>query len=550
MHAAWLLLRIGGERGTQVFDTIALGGAVVAGAAACAVAARSSSGRERAGWALLGGAMILWLSAAAAVPHYAAPGGRGPFPWAAELALLASYPLVGAAVLLLAPPARRGTHVRRVLDGLIIAGSLLFSSWALLIGDAVRAAGSGAERIVVLVSPVSDVVIASLAVWAVATAPRAARPARLLLAAGLVAFTATDGAFLWLDLHDAYAIGSPIDAGWLSGCLLVGLAALRRGPADEASEPAAAGTGWAVPYAAFMPAVGVAAFVQMSRGSLEPFLFWNALTVVLLVTARQILTLRENATLARNLDVKVQGRTAELEAVIRHLGEVQQLQDAFLANVSHELRTPVTKMIAAARMLTRFDLGLGEEAREIAAIADRSATRMAVLVEDLLIAAGLGEESPCARSPFNLAAELRGVLKDFSPSGRQVRVRTPQTLVALGDPARFRALVTHLLSNAEKFSPPGSTIQVEASSRDELVDLTVLDEGPGIPPAYREKVFDRFFQIDATSTRAHGGTGLGLYIARQLAESMGARLWVDDSPRGTALRLRLPALVADRVISA
>jgi signal transduction histidine kinase len=194
-------------------------------------------------------------------------------------------------------------------------------------------------------------------------------------------------------------------------------------------------------------------------------------------------------------------------------------------------------------MLKRLDLGLTEEALELADMADRSATRLAVLVEDLLVAAGLGDDgSSGSRSPFNVAAEVRAVLGDCRPEHHRIRTSIPQTLIALGDPARSRVVLTHLLSNAEKFSPRGSAISVDVSIADGSVDLVIGDEGPGIPRAYRQKVFERFFQIDGSATRSQGGAGLGLYVAKELAESMGGSLSIDEVPRGASLRFRLPAL--------
>lgn len=551
LYVAWLATGFGGEWATQAVSDLGLLIVSLAAAAACGVAARRERGRARRGWALLGVSALAWATGEAAWSFYELALQREvPFPSLADIGYLGAVPLAAAAMLAFpTAPRRMASRLRTLLDGLIIGGSLLFVSWATLLGPLYRAgSGSVLEQAIGLAYPAGDVVIVALVIFVAARARRGSRVPLALLGTSLVALAVADSGFAYLTLNDTYASGNLIDAGWLVGYLLIGLAALRPAP-DQAAradqERPLTRLGALVPYVAVLLAVVMGATRHVRDGALEPFLFWNTLALVVLVVSRQLLTLLENLSLARNLEEKVQARTAELERAVRQLAEAKRLQDAFVANASHELRTPVTTMVGAASTLLRPEIGLGEDARELAEMARRGAIQMSRLVEDLLLASGLAEGIRCARSSFDVAGELGAALEGFAPSGKRVEAQIPGELAAVGDAERVRVIIEHLLSNADKFAPEGTTIHLEAARRGDAIEVVVRDEGPGIPEALQEKVFERFFQVDSSRTREHGGAGLGLFIARQLAEAMGGRLTLADSGRaGAAFRLTLPAAPA------
>jgi signal transduction histidine kinase len=163
------------------------------------------------------------------------------------------------------------------------------------------------------------------------------------------------------------------------------------------------------------------------------------------------------------------------------------------------------------------------------------------LVENVLLTAGVMNKLDSDRATFDVDSELRAAIQAVGPSDKAYELHVEYPLTALGDAERFRMTVEHLLRNADKFSPPQTTVRIDGYDADGEVHVIVSDEGPGIPEAKRDAVFRRFFQVDGSSTRRHGGLGLGLFLARHLAHSMGGALVADPSPVGARLHLRLPA---------
>lgn len=518
----------------QALSYVVIAAGALAATAACAAAARRERGRARRAWALLTGAILSSVVGLAIYPYEELLLGHSPpFPSWADLSYLAAAPLAAAGVFSF-PAAPRGTsRLRTVLDGLIVGSSLLFVSWVTVLGPLYEAHGqSGWAKAAALTYPLTDVVVASIAVTAAARSRPGGRAPMALLSGGLIALAGADSAFVYLNLDGTYAGGSPIDAAWLAGPLLIALASLRPAlPSAAAREGLPSRLGAAASYAAVVLAVGVGGLEQVRGDGLAPLAVWNLILVVALVATRQLLTLLENLSLARTLERQVDERTAELESALEALREAQRLQDQFIANTSHELRTPLTTMVAAASTLLRSEVGLNGRGRQIAEIAERGARRLDVLVQSLLLASAINESIGAVYEPFNLSAELWDAVRTFAAKGKRLEASIPDRLAALGDCERLRAVISHLLANADKFAPDGTTVWVEAGLQDDRVKVVVRDEGPGVPAEFRERIFDRFYQIDGSSTRRHGGVGLGLFLARRLVESMGGRLTIEEVGR-------------------
>ncbi len=233
---------------------------------------------------------------------------------------------------------------------------------------------------------------------------------------------------------------------------------------------------------------------------------------------------------------------------ISELKRVEQMQNEFISTVSHELRSPLTSIRASLGLLVGGVAGeLPKAARELAAIGERNCERLIRLVNDILDT----ERMESGRMRFELqATDLRVLASRAVESmqglavGRGVQLRLAAPEYALGanvDADRFIEVLTNLVSNAVKFSPAASTVEIALSAAGGRVRLEVRDHGPGIPKDFESRIFQRFAQADSTSTRAQGGTGLGLYIAHEIVKRLGGTIGYDTKPgAGTTFHVELP----------
>jgi PAS domain S-box-containing protein len=225
--------------------------------------------------------------------------------------------------------------------------------------------------------------------------------------------------------------------------------------------------------------------------------------------------------------------------------ELEEAKDLFLATTSHELRTPITVVQGfASTLASRWDkLADADRRSAVQTIAERAGS-LARLVEQLLLGSRAGaEQLRVSNGQFDLAGVLRGAAVAFRPLAGQHTLVTdvPDDLpTAYGDPMATDIIVGQLLENAFKYSPQGGAVTVAARQEGDWIEVTVADEGIGIPPADRERVFERFVQGEAGDRRRFGGIGLGLYIVRQLARAQGGEVAAEGRPgAGTLMRLRL-----------
>jgi two-component system phosphate regulon sensor histidine kinase PhoR len=231
---------------------------------------------------------------------------------------------------------------------------------------------------------------------------------------------------------------------------------------------------------------------------------------------------------------------------ITDLRRADRIRRDFVANVSHELRTPLTAIRGYVEALIDAPDDPDDRARFLAIIA-RHSSRMETLVKDLLRLARLdaGQEvldlQACStESLFNgVVTELRPTL-----SAREQRVLihiAPDAVTVTGDPAKLHDIIRNLAENASNYSPERSAITLDAWREDHRVILRVSDEGPGIPDADLERIFERFYRVDKARSRETGGTGLGLSIVKHLVELHGGDVQVQNDDRGGAqFTVRLP----------
>jgi signal transduction histidine kinase len=222
----------------------------------------------------------------------------------------------------------------------------------------------------------------------------------------------------------------------------------------------------------------------------------------------------------------------------RRLQEVDAVKTDFLSTVSHELRTPVTAIRGFATLLDESWERLDDDQRRdlIGRIA-RNAGSLTVLVNDLLDFARLERRSLQVRvETVDLAAVVAAVVDQNATlvEDHTIALHAEPGVRALADPNAVERILANLLTNAAKFSPPGTTITVHVGEADGRAVLTVDDEGPGVPPAERQRVFSRFYRGPHEHAVRTRGAGVGLAVVAELAERLGATVTVGDAPGGGA----------------
>jgi PAS domain S-box-containing protein len=242
------------------------------------------------------------------------------------------------------------------------------------------------------------------------------------------------------------------------------------------------------------------------------------------------------------------GRPRVLIMVMRDVTkahEVERLKDDFVATVSHELRTPLTPIKGfAATLVDSGDLLSADDRATAARSILNQAEHLERLVVNLLEVAKLerGAGGELRDEIVDIRSVAERVALDFRGThpDRAIVLDAPKDLRALGDELFIGQIISNLVSNAIKYTPAEEPIEIRMSEEDGGVTVSVVDHGPGIPATEIDRIFDRFHRLGNVLTRATGGTGLGLYIARQLASSVGGTLHVDSTiGEGSTFTLRL-----------
>ena len=230
--------------------------------------------------------------------------------------------------------------------------------------------------------------------------------------------------------------------------------------------------------------------------------------------------------------------------------ELSLLKEEFVAVVSHELRTPLTSIQGYIKTMLQLHDGLPDEQRtSFLEAADRQSDRLRRLIEQLLVVGRLeGHVEPLTLAWVDLDGLVDHVVDELRAraNGHTFDVRIPAGLPPVrSDEGKLHQILSNLVENALKYAPPDTRVTIRAEAGVNGLVLSVVDEGGGIPAEAQDRIFDRFYQVDQSATRLVGGTGLGLYICRCMAEAIGGRLWLarsDDA--GSEFSLFVPA--ADR----
>jgi PAS domain S-box-containing protein len=288
---------------------------------------------------------------------------------------------------------------------------------------------------------------------------------------------------------------------------------------------------------------GLASAEALGRPAAEVFADWSSLEAVAesseLRPSTQAVEVND-----RELWLSITGVGFDTGSVyaFRDLTEeraVESLKSDFVSTISHELRTPLAAIYGAALTLRREDVLLAEPQRTglLEVIASES-DRLARIVNDVLWVSRLESEGlrptiePC--DGVELARSVVEAARHYIPPSIKLDLSAPKKAPpsVAADADKVRQVLTNLVDNAVKYSPDGGRVKVRVATAGPNLRFSVSDEGLGVPPAEHRRIFEKFYRLDPDLTRGVGGTGLGLYISRELLERMGGRIWVESSGRG------------------
>lgn len=249
----------------------------------------------------------------------------------------------------------------------------------------------------------------------------------------------------------------------------------------------------------------------------------------------------------RRLEERVRERTAELAQALEKLSELNRLKADFVANISHELRTPMTHIVGYIDLLADDTFGpLSPQQRDALETLRRASQRLHDLIEDLI------QFSDTSRGGIALNLQTVSIrecvqdaltrLKAKAQQGSvRIEIRLPPDLPPVrADSRKITWVIAQLVENGIKFTPPGGTVTILAGTSSDREWITVEDTGIGIPPSRMQELSEPFHQLDGSATRRRGGTGMGLYLSRQIVDAHGSKLTMQSKEgKGTKLMFDL-----------
>ena len=528
--------------------------------------------------------------------------GLPPFPSWADAGYLSTFPFMLFAILLL--PSRRLTGTTRsrvLLDGLIIMTAMITFSWYFILGPTMlQGEETNLAKVVGSAYPVFDLILifCIILLWFRKSDPLLV-PAERLLLAGLTIIVITDSVYAYLTLQNIYTNGLQ-DIGWPIGYMLLGLAAqcvtiayITYANLSETSSNAEVpqvldsrsqlGKHSLVPYALIPAVIALIVFIWRSgdNGTLVQGVYCGGIALIGLLLLRQFFVLRETTFYNKQLRVtqhdlyeknqalcvanlQLEEQAAQVEAAYNQQVYLNELKDDFLLNVNHELRTPLTAIYGFLDLLREYH-GQLDSTMELTLInqAVHGCEELQQLVNNVLdTLRGDFKEKASTSEIFSLATVVDEVMNLFEPQKKldyHINTDIPDDLFVVADKQYVRQVLLNLLSNAFKYSPVHTPIEISARLYDNsiaignvhsLVCVSVLDAGPGIPPSEAPLLFGKFVRLKRDLVGSVRGTGLGLYISKQLVGAMGGTIWVESSGvagQGSCFSFTLPHVIPEVV---
>ena len=341
LAAAWIVTLasdLGGVGGPRALSDFGLMFAALGAGAGCLFRARREGGRHRLFWRLIGASALSWGVGQTIWTWYEVVQGREvPFPSLADVGYLSAVPLAAAGLLMLPTgSATAAGRARTIIDGAVIAGSALLTSWVFVLRHVFEQDGTLFSHTISLLYPIGDVIVVTIVLYVVLRSRQAGLKTSapiLLIGAGLLAMAFSDSGFTYLTATGTYSSGSLIDIGWFCGYMLVLLAAIQTVAIGELrDDPTNARlSGMWLPYAAVFVALASSSFELVRSGKVTSFISWVRTAMIIAIVVRQILTLRENRSLTGRLEARLDDLHASeqrFEALVQHSSDVVTVVDA------------------------------------------------------------------------------------------------------------------------------------------------------------------------------------------------------------------------------
>jgi signal transduction histidine kinase len=505
------------------------------------------------------------------------------FPSWADAGCLGSYLFMLLAILLLPRrPLLVQARIGVLLDGLIIMVGVVTFSWYFVLGpEVLQGANTLAGRIIGMANPLAALLLIFCLLRLMARShDREMQPVVLLLTLALMVLVVTDSVYGYLVLHNLYATGGLLDVGWPLGYMLVGLSAyalqqmarpgLSTAPApapvrspqeSESIRPSSSLWRAIIPLLTVVAAVLLLVWALFAKGDefQQPGVYLGVGILLGLLVVRQALVIQETInqnhqlrTMQRDLWARNEAlqranaqieQQARLEAAYEQQRRLNKLKDQFILHASHELRTPLTQVYGYLELLGTFHDTLSSEKRATFTLqATQGCETLQQLIDTMLDAAGTDSHlTPPQPQELVVADLVHEVLDQFEPLQRQehpVHLEIAEGLVVQADRQSLCRVLRNLLSNAFKYTPAQTSVQVVATHCDPVTQrpndtlqacICVQDTGPGIPPEDIPLLFGKFVRLKRDMASSIRGTGLGLYISKQLVEAMGGHIWVESA---------------------